>query len=231
MGEKSLHDSVKQWYSQPGDRMETWVDGYIVDIVRGDTLIEIQTGNFSAIKTKLENLVQRHPVRLVHPIPQTKWIVRLNSQGERISRRRSPRKGRVEDLFLELVYASHLMEKPNFSLETLLVHSEEELIDDGRGSWRRRRRRRRRRWSVNDRRLLDVVGRATFSAPADFKKLLPEALPEKFTTRELAEALKMRVSIAQKMTYCLRHMGVLDTIGKRGRARLYTLKQESPHEE
>jgi len=225
VGETSLHDSVKQWYSQPGDRTETWVDGYIVDVVRGAMLIEIQTGNFSAIKTKLENLVQRHPVRLVHPIPQTKWIVRLNRQGERISRRRSPRRGRVEDIFLELVYIPHLMEEPNFSLEALLVHSEEELIDDGRGSWKRRR------WSVHDRRLLDVVGRATFSAPADFKKLLPAALPEEFTTRELAEALKLRVSIAQKMTYCLRHMEVLDTIGKRGRARLYVLKQESPHEE
>ncbi len=41
----------------------------------------------------------------------------------------------------------------------------------------------------------------------------------------------MRASIAQKMTYCLRNMDVLDTIGKRGRARLYALKQEAPHEE
>ena len=225
MGETSLHDAVKRWYAQPGDRLEAWVDGYLVDVVRGDMLIEIQTGNFSAIKTKLENLVQRHPVRLVHPIPQMKWIVRLNRQGERISRRRSPRRGRVEDLFLELVYIPHLMEEPNFSLEALMVHSEEELIDDGRGSWKRRR------WSVHDRRLLDVVERTTFSAPADFRKLLPEALPEEFTTRELAEVLKMRASIAQKMTYCLRHMDVLDTIGKRGRARLYVLKQESPHKE
>ena len=221
MGETSLHEAVKRWYAQPGDRLEAWVDGYLIDIVRDDQLIEIQTGNFSAIKAKLENLVRRHPVRLVHPIAQTKWIVRLDARGGRVSRRRSPRRGRVEDLFLELVYIPHLMEEPKFSLEALMVHSEEELIDDGRGSWRRRR------WSVNDRRLLDVVGRAAFSAPADLRKLLPEALPEEFTTRELAEALRLRAGIAQKMTYCLRHMGVLDTIGKRGRARLYSLKRES----
>jgi len=225
MGETSLHEAVKRWYAQPGDRLEAWVDGYLIDIVRDDQLIEIQTGNFSAIKAKLENLVRRHPVRLVHPIAQTKWIVRLDARGGRVSRRRSPRRGRVEDLFLELVYIPHLMGEPNFSLEALMVHSEEELIDDGRGSWKRRR------WSVHDRRLLDVVGRATFSAPADFRKLIPEALPEEFTTRELAEALKLRTNIAQKMTYCLRNMEVLDTIGKKGRARLYVLKQESPHKE
>jgi DNA-directed RNA polymerase specialized sigma24 family protein len=221
VGETSLHEAVKRWYAQPGDRLEAWVDGYLIDIVRGDQLIEIQTGNFSAIKAKLKNLVRRHPVRLVHTIAHTKWIVRLDTRGRRVSRRRSPRRGRVEDLFLELVYIPHLMEEPKFSLEALMVHSEEELIDDGRGSWRRRR------WSVNDRRLLDVVGRAAFSAPADLRKLLPEALPEEFTTRELAEGLRLRAGIAQKMTYCLHHMGVLDTIGKRGRARLYSLKRES----
>jgi len=219
MGETSLHEAVKRWYAQPGDRLEAWVDGYLIDIVRDDQLIEIQTGNFSTIKAKLKNLIRRHPVRLVHPIAQTKWIVRLDARGGRVSRRRSPRRGRVEDLFLELVYIPHLMEEPNFSLEALMVHSEEELINDGRGSWKRKR------WSVHDRRLLDVVERTTFSAPADFKKLLPASLPEEFTTRELAEALKLRTNISQKMTYCLRHMELLDTIGKRGRARLYALKQ------
>ena len=220
MGETSLHEAVKRWYAQPGDRLEAWVDGYLIDIVRDDQLIEIQTGNFSAIKAKLENLVRRHPVRLVHPIAQTKWIVRLDARGGRVSRRRSPKKGRVEDLFLELVYIPHLMEKANFSLEALMVHSEEELIDDGRGSWKRRR------WSVHDRRLLDVVERTTFSAPADFKKLLPEALPEEFKTRELAELLGLKVNIAQKMTYSLRQMDVIETIGKRGRANIYSIKQK-----
>ena len=222
MGETSLHDEVKRWYSQTGDRMEEWVDGYLIDVVRGDRLIEIQTGNFSAIKAKLEDLVRRHPVRLVHPIAQTKWIVRLDSRGKRVSKRRSPRRGRVEDLFLELVYIPHLMREANFSLEALLIHSEEELIDDGRGSWRRRR------WSVHDRRLLDVVGRAAFSVPADYLKLLPVTLHKEFTTRELAESLQLRANIAQKMTYSLRHMDVIETIGKRGRARLYALKQECP---
>jgi len=221
LGETSLHDEVKRWYSQPGDRMEEWVDGYLIDIVRGDQLIEIQTGNFSAIKAKLEDLVRRHPVQLVHPIAETKWIVRLDARGERVSRRRSPRRGRVEDLFLELVYVPHLMREANFSLEALLVQSEEELIDDGRGSWRRRR------WSVHDRRLLDVVGRATFSTPADFLKLFPATLPKEFTTRELAEFLRVRANIAQKMTYSLRYMDVIGTIGKRGRANLYSIKEKS----
>ena len=218
MGEGSLHEAVKRWYARTGDHLEKEVDGYLVDIVRGDLLIEIQTGNFSALKNKLSDLIQRHPLRLVYPISQKKWIVRIDADGEtKLSRRRSPRRGRVEDLFYELVYIPEVAKNPNFSLEVLLVHSEEVLINDGRGSWRRRR------WSVHDRRLLEVVDRTTFSAPSDFLKLLPPSLPERFTTRDLAGALKLRPTLSQKMVYCLRHVGVVEAVGKRGRAVLYAV--------
>lgn len=63
--EKSLHADLKQWYALPGDKMEVRVDGYIIDLVRGDLLIEIQTGGFSPLKRKLAHLAQAHPVRLV----------------------------------------------------------------------------------------------------------------------------------------------------------------------
>ena len=53
--EKSLHLSIKQWYAVPGDRLEVKVDKYIIDLVREDSLIEIQTRNFSAIGKKLRD--------------------------------------------------------------------------------------------------------------------------------------------------------------------------------
>ena len=216
MGEKSLHDSVKLWYSREGDEIEKEVDGYVVDVVRGDLLIEVQTANFSAIRDKLRRLVRAHPVRLVHPISERKWIVRVDGDGETVlSRRRSPKKGRVEDVFYELVYMPNLLAEENMSLEVLLVHSEDVLIDDGRGSWRRRR------WSIHDRRLLDVVDQVRFNGPEDLLDLLPVDLPEKFTSREVAEALSLRPAAAQKMTYCLRKMGVLREAGRRGRALQY----------
>jgi len=218
MVEKSLHDATKMWYSRPGDILEAPVDGYIIDIVRGDLLIEIQTGNFSAIRRKLSRLIREHSVRLVHPVSQQKWIVRLNVDGETVtSRRRSPKRGRVEDVFFELVYMPTLIRDQNLSLEVLLVHSEDVLIDDGRGSWRRRR------WSIHDRRLIDVVNSRLFSEPADFRELLPTSLPDKFTTKELGEELRLRPIAAQKMVYCMRKMGTIESVGKRGRSLLYSV--------
>jgi hypothetical protein len=57
------------------------VDGYHVDVVRDGTLIEIQTGNFSAIKRKLGDLVPHHPLRLVYPIAVEKWILKYGGEG------------------------------------------------------------------------------------------------------------------------------------------------------
>ncbi|MEE8355198.1 MAG: hypothetical protein V3S09_05160 [Candidatus Bathyarchaeia archaeon] len=218
MVENSLHEGVKLWYAEPGDLIEENVEGYLIDVVRGEQLIEIQTGNFSAIKKKLAKLILHHRVRLVHPVSQRKWIVRIDPDGETISRRRSPRRGRVEDVFLELVYMPNLIQEPNFSLEVLLIHSEEILKNDGRGSWRRRG------WSIHDRRLLEVVERHTFSEPRDFHRLLPDSLHPEFTTRQLSEALGLRRNIAQKMVYTLRHMEAIQATGKKGRARVYSIK-------
>ncbi len=218
MVENSLHEGVKRWYAEPGDLIEENVEGYLIDVVRGDQLIEIQTSNFSAIKKKLAKLIRHHSVRLVHPVSQRKWIVRIDANGKMISRRRSPRRGRVEDVFLELVYMPNLILEPNFSLEVILIHSEEVLINDGRGSWRRRG------WSIHDRRLLEVVESHVFSEPRDFHRLLPESLQPEFITRQLSEALGLRQNIAQKMVYTLRHMEAIEAIGKRGRARVYSIR-------
>ena len=40
LNERSLHASLKEWYAEPGDATEVKVDGYVIDLVRGERLIE-----------------------------------------------------------------------------------------------------------------------------------------------------------------------------------------------
>lgn len=216
MVESSLHEAVKNWYSHHGDLLEQWVDGYVVDIVRDELLIEIQTSNFSAIKDKIISLIAKHHLRLVLPIAKLKWIIKLGSNDREIlSKRKSPKKGRIEEVFDELVYLPKLIKDSNFSLDVLLIYSEEVLIDDGLGSWRRKK------WSVLDRNLLKVVDNVMFNSPMDFLELLPENLSIPFTVVELSKELRLRGSLAQRMAYCLRKMDVIKLVGKRGKAFLY----------
>ena len=213
--ETALHAALKAWCARPGDEVEASVEGYVIDLRRGDTLIEIQTRNFSALKRKLLQLIEHYPVRLVHPIAQEKYIVRLGRNGKVLSRRKSPKHGQAAALFAELVSFPELAARPGFTLEILLIR-EEELLRQGRGgSWRRRG------WKIADRRLVEVVGRVELTAPRDYAAYLPASLPNLFTARDLAAQSGYPLRLAQQMVYCLRRMGVLEAAGQRGRAALY----------
>jgi hypothetical protein len=219
--ENSLHAALKVWYTQPGDQLETVVDGFVIDLVRGNLLVEVQTANFSAIKRKLMRLIETHPVRLVYPIPYEKWILRMAADGVTpLGRRKSPKRGQVEDIFHELVRFPQLIQHINFTLEVLLIREEVIWLEDGRGSWRRKGR------SIADRRLLEIVSRNLFTGPDDFLRLIPSNLPQVFTVRELARDSGQPRYLARKMAYCLREMGVIELSGKRGRAFAYFIKSQ-----
>ncbi len=210
MTEYSLHSEIKDWYMSPGDQLETKVDDFIIDVLRDNLLIEIQTGNFSAIKKKLTKLLQNNnKVKLVYPIAKLKWIVHVTDSGELVRRRKSPKKGKLTDLFYELVHAPNLIKDRNFSLEVLLIEEEEVRCNDGRGSWRRRG------VSVKDRKLLNVFDKIAFEDRKDFLKFLPHDLDGSFSNKVLASKLGISVALAQKITYCLRKMGVISVAGKR----------------
>lgn len=215
LNEGPLHAALKRWYAQPGDRFEVPVEGFVIDIVRGDLLLEIQTGNVASIKAKLTRLVGSHRVRLVYPIAQEKWISRTaNDDSDRVTRRKSPRRGRVEDVFWEIVGIPQLLTNPDLSLEVAMIREEEARRYVGKRRWRSGG------WGTEERRLLEVVDRRLFERRSDWLALLPPAL-ESFTSGELAVAIGVRRELAQKMAYCLRQMGIVERIGRRGRANLY----------
>jgi hypothetical protein len=221
--ESSLHSAIKRWYFLKGDKLEEKVDDFIVDIVRGDLLIEIQIANFSAIRPKLVRLLQAHKVRLVYPILTEKWVVhKSGGTGETYGRRRSPRKGRISDLFDELIRIPDLFFKDNLSIEALMIEVEETWRDDGRGSWRRKGA------SIDDRKLIRVLGREKFEKKEDLLKILPADLPDPFSNRNLAHSLRIPIGQARRITYSLRKMGTVTHIGEKGRQMLFARPKFRP---
>lgn len=212
LNEKPLHAALKEWIGKPNDRFEVSVDGFVIDIVRGDRLFEIQTRNFASLKGKLHRLAAGHRVRLIYPIAQEKWIVKLPEDGggeDRQRRRKSPKRGRIDHVFGELVSFPKLLANPNFELMVLLIQEEEVRRHDNARGWRRRG------WITHERRLLDVVDQRLFRTPEDMAAFLPPDLPEPFTTSDLSKAIGQPQRLAQKMAYCLREMGMIHQVGRR----------------
>jgi len=214
--ESSLHAALKLWYKESEDKLEVPIESFIIDIVRDDLLIEIQTKNFSIIKRKLEKLIDNHRVLLIHPIIRDKWIVNMDSQSNKASKPRlSPIHNSYVDIFEELVRIPELILNPNFTIELPLVQIDEYRRNDGKGS------RRRKGWSIYDRKLVKVLEKKVFYTPIDFLMLKPASLKTPFTNAELAYSLEKPLRLAQKMSYCLRKMGILKVIGKKGKFLLY----------
>lgn len=217
LNEKPLHAGLKQWYHHEGDLVEEPVEGFVVDLVRGRTLIEIQTRGFSAMRRKLDVLLDSHPICVVYPVAATKWIVKLDGDGNEASRRRSPKRGIAADVCEELVSFPSLLGHPNLVVEVVLIEEEEIRRPDAKKGWRRGG------YVIVERRLVDVVSTVEVGSPGDLLDLLPRGLPSPFTTIDLAEGLGRSRHVAQEVAYCLRVSGAVAAVGRDKRGIVYEL--------
>ena len=221
LNEGSLHAALKEYLFQEGDQVEVRLDGSVIDLLRGETLIEVQTRSFAAMRRKLEKLLTTHHIQLYYPIAARKWILRVDKYDQPVTRRRSPRKGNAFDVFNELLSLRTVALHPNLELHLLLVEVEEVWKDDGKGSWRKKF------WSVHDHHLLNVVDEYCLKSAADYLRLLPADLQDPFTNADLAAAQHCRTRLAGKATYALREMGLIEQVGLRNRYHLYSQTKSS----
>ena len=216
--ETSLHRQLKNHYTTPGSLVEQKLDRFRIDVVQPNRLVEIQVASLTAIRDKIAVLLKKHRVLVVKPIVVRKHLVKLRrAGGKEVSRRLSPKKQTLLDMFDELVHFTRVFPHRRLTLEVPLIEIEE-LRYPGHG--------RRRRWRVNDhqvedQRLIQVIGVHEFRTAADLCRLLPPALPCPFHTGHLAEGLGVERWIAQRMAYCLREMGAVQSVGKLRGAWLY----------
>ena len=217
--EGSLHAALKARYAAivTDARIEAAVDGFVVDVVGRDELVEIQTVSFSSAGRKLERLVATHRVVLVHPIPIEKWLVRVDAGGAVLGRRRSPRRGLTLDLFDELVHIPALIVCPGFRIEIVLTREDEVRGPIPEGA----RYRYRRDWRRLDRRLLEVVETLRIDTPGDLLGLLPVGLPDPFTTADIVAATGRSKRLAMRAVYCLERCGGIERLPRRGRLATY----------
>ena len=153
-------------------------------------------------------------MRIVHPIPARRRIVRVDEDGEVLSERPSPKKPGAALIFEGLVSFPTLLSHPNLVIEVLLCR-EDHIRKPAPVRGRRYLR------DPGERRLTEILERIELKGPADAAALIP-AFEEPFTTKELAKAMRVPLPLAQKTAACLRALEVFEPTGMRGRAPLYT---------
>src|SRR4051794_28992135 len=165
--EGPLHRDLKALLAGPGDAFEVPVDGYVIDLVRADgELVEIQTGGFSPLRTKLDALLDAHRIRIVHPIPARRRIIRVSPEGEGLSTRPSPKKPRAVQIFENLVSFPTLLTHPHLTVEVLLCHEDHVRAPEPTRGRRYLR-------DPGERRLIEVLERIELRGAADAAALVP----------------------------------------------------------
>ena len=218
--ESSLHHSLKFQYGE-GGATEKLIDGYVCDAMtcKGE-IIEVQTGSFGPLKEKVKRLTQIGKVRIIHPIIVQKHIELYDETGCLISKRKSPRKGNNWDVFKALLYAPELPMQKNLTIELAIIDVVEKRINDGKGSWRRKGA------SIKDRLLSAWRQTVILKKPKDYYQFLPFSDNERFTTQDLGERAGIKTALARKTLYVLVKMGIVEYIGKQGRAKVYIRSEQ-----
>jgi hypothetical protein len=209
--ETTLHQQLKHRYAENRSQTEVAVGRYRIDAIRNGELIEVQCASLSAIREKCQNLLQRHQLRVVKPLILRTRIAKIKKQGGPItSRRMSPKKGCVLDVFDDLIYFTRVFPHPNLTIEVPMIH-----VEQLRAPAKKRRRRWHKDYQVQDVKLESMEGSIELREPRDLLDLiqLPDGMSS-FNTADLAKSIDRPRWHAQQIAYVLRKTGAIDTTGR-----------------
>lgn len=216
LGEKTLHAIMKYYFEPDAANHEIRYEGFVADILHGQDVIEIQTRGFNKLRRKLDAFLKQGKVRIVYPIPYEKWLEWIDEETGSVSnKRKSPKKGSIYDSFYELYKIKMYLDNPNLRISLVFVNIEEQRLLNG---WSIDKKRGSERYERIPTKLVDEV---EINCVEDYKKFLPETLPEVFSTKDYQKAIKLNITRARTGVHILHYLGIIEPVGKKGNAILY----------
>ena len=214
--EKTVHAVLKHYYAPDEDTHEIYIDSYIADIYTGQEIIEIQTTQMNLLRRKLSYFLTQYPVTIVYPIPHQKWLGWIDKEtGEITKLRKSPKIGSIYQIFIELYRIKQFLNHENLRFCFPFIDIEEYRLLDG---WSKDKKKGSHRY---DRVPVALKDEVRIECKEDYLQFIPYELPEPFTSKELAKAIKIHKRDATLVLNILNHVGAVERVGKKGNAFTY----------
>ncbi len=221
LGEKTLHAVLKNYYEPHEENHEIKVGRFVADIVGEQGVIEIQTRSFGSLLEKLDNFLEFCDVTVVYPLPALKYVAWLDiDTGEIGEKHKSPKKCRIYDAFKEIIRIKYALDNPRFHLVLCFLEMDEIRYLNG--------------WSENkkrgssrcDRIPKDIIEEVRFDCVEDYRRFLPDGLPEEFTSAHYAKACRINKQIASNGLNILNYLGLVERVGKKGNSFIYKVVEK-----
>lgn len=233
LAEKQMHSALKNFICPDMSRHEIKIADhpcympknpedsktrkYVADILDGNTIYEIQTGSFSPMKEKIKWILENTTchVVLIHPVAETKWVSKIDKNGNISGRRKSPQHGRIQDIAGELYYLQDFLDSPRFSLMILMMEAEQYVRAEQKSG------RRLKKYELIP---MSLHGAYLFKNVDDYRLFLPESLPSPFTVKDFSKHTNIYGLDAYSIVKVLCHIGLCDEGENIGRAHGYVKK-------
>ena len=186
-GEKRLHRILKRFVCADIHTHEVRVGRYVADVLQGNRITEIQTRSFRPLAPKLRYYLEQtdYAVTVLCPIITQKTIFRMDREsGELLSRKVSPKHGRVIDVLPELFWLGEFLENDRLQVEVVLIVAEEHRFSERRyynreGAFES---------ELYPQEMIDCV---LLSQAEDFRAFLPDGI-DSFTAAEYGKYSKLK---------------------------------------
>lgn len=218
LSEKTIHAVLKSYYAVLPEFEEKKCAGFVADICNGFEIKEIQTRQFYKCRRKLDAFLKDYEVTMVYPIAQRKTLRWIDPEtGEISAPHKSPKKGTPYSIFTELYGIKDYLKSPQLHFLITLLEVEEYKYLDGYGPQKKIRAHR------SDGIPGQILEEIYLNEPKDFLMFLPIALPEKFTSADLARTAGIPRALARTTLNILYYLEIVDRIGKKGNSNLYVV--------
>lgn len=230
LNESSLHKSLKEIYrikeKKDGNILqpEIKVGSFICDLANERNIVEIQGGNLSVLRKKLEFFLPNYAVKVVYPVVTKKYIITINQGGEIVRETVSPKKCSIYSIFKEMTKLSDIIFHENLEIHGVEVITEEiRIITDEPQQSKNKKRRFLQNWQKVDKRLKEIGKTIILNNKCDYLALL-EDLPqrENFTLNDLGNVAGKKN--AGYMKYVFLKSGLIEEIPGEGRRKFFKVK-------
>lgn len=216
LGEGTLHLVLKNYISANRENQEVRVGKRIADVLLDGRIYEIQTRNFSSLKSKLSAFLPSTPVTVVFPAVREKRIVWVDPDtGELSGNRKSPKKESVYNIFGEMIYIKDHLKHPNLSFCVFELDCDEAKLLCGYSEDKKK-------GSVRLNRIPTKLHSVTlFEKITDFCTLLPKE--QYISVKLVAKHANIPDVLARKMIYCLVKADILSYSHTQKREKYYKI--------
>lgn len=222
--EKILHKTLKYFVCDDETKHEIKIKksgkGLLyADVYDGEMIYEIQTRGFNKLRDKLSEFLNEYKVTIVHPVAYKKTIYKIQETGEITGPVKSPKTGKVYDVFKELYKIKFFLNNPNLNLKIILLDMDEyRYVVDKKHS--------RSSGYVREKQIPKSIYKIyDFKSKNDYLTLLKELnLEEEFTSLDFKKAAKVNKNISSLTLNILTYIEVVERIGKKGNSYIYKLK-------